>query len=276
MSWVSSDYEGISLNRRLGSYNGMWSSAAVIGPVIGGGLVARSTLGPVVVALGCLGASLVLLCFARDGSVKTVSSGATENTEEASFDPHLLWSLRWMARISLFCAWLCHGIWRSQFALLFKGMGCLETEYGVLVALFGICNFLILTLAGRYGFWHFRAVPILLSQSVFTGVMLLVIFGRTIHVFASASVLMGLAFGFSYSSHLYYGACGSKKRSIQMAIHEATISVGVIVGSGSGGYLAGRCGLYWPYWFAVVVLGLGLTAQLILLCTAKKGHHDIV
>ena len=45
MSWVSADYEGAILNRRLGTYNGMWSAAAIIGPLIGGMLVDVSTLG---------------------------------------------------------------------------------------------------------------------------------------------------------------------------------------------------------------------------------------
>ena len=36
MSWVSSDYEGVQLNRRFGRYNGAWSSGGTIGPLIGG------------------------------------------------------------------------------------------------------------------------------------------------------------------------------------------------------------------------------------------------
>ncbi|UCF14815.1 MAG: MFS transporter, partial [Phycisphaerales bacterium] len=44
MSWVSADYEGAALNRRLGTYNGMWSSAAILGPMIGGALVEESSL----------------------------------------------------------------------------------------------------------------------------------------------------------------------------------------------------------------------------------------
>ncbi len=49
-----------------------------------------------------------------------------------------------------------------------------------------------------------------------------------------------------------------------MSIHEVTISLGVIVGSGAGGYLSRNFGIHSPYWFAVVVLALGLMAQVII------------
>ena len=54
-----------------------------------------------------------------------------------------------------------------------------------------------------------------------------------------------------------------------MVIHETTISIGVIVGSGAGGYFAKNLGLHWPYWFALIVLAAGFFAQLILLLNGK-------
>jgi MFS family permease len=86
-------------------------------------------------------------------------------------------------------------------------------------------------------------------------------------------MVMGSGFGFAYSSHLYYGACGSRKRSARMAIHEVTLSLGVIVGSGAGGYLSVNVGDYWPYWFAIVVLTLGFAAQIVVWFTMKPKKH---
>jgi hypothetical protein len=54
-----------------------------------------------------------------------------------------------------------------------------------------------------------------------------------------------------------------------MIIHEGTISAGVIVGSGGGGYLAKNVGLYSPYWFALALMAGGLLAQVILLLHGK-------
>ena len=52
MSWVSEDLEGSVLNRRLGNYNGAWTCAAMIGPVVGGILVDASKLLPASRAVG--------------------------------------------------------------------------------------------------------------------------------------------------------------------------------------------------------------------------------
>jgi MFS family permease len=269
MSWVSSDYEGPVLNRRLGTYNGMWSSAAIMGPLIGGMLVDMSTLGPIMLGAICLAVCFGLLLLAHSGSAETNVSVQQVDAPKISFNPELLLRFKWMARIALFCSWACIGVTRSQFALLFTGLGFSETQFGVIVTLFGICNFLVLTGAGRLAFWHFKPVLLLSVQIMLALSIFLLILGRTLWLFVPAFLIMGCGFGFAYSSHLYYGACGSRKRSTQMAIHEVTISLGVIVGAGAGGYLSGNLGIYWPYWFSIIVLVLGLITQIILWIVLK-------
>jgi len=261
MSWVSADYEGAGLNRRLGTYNGIWSSAAILGPVIGGALVEKSSLSPIGVSAGSLAICFMLLLLAHDKSAGTATSSGSDNANEADYDGILLLRMKWMARISLFCSWLWFSVARTQFALLFTDRGFGEAKFGVLLATFGIFNFLTMTVAGRARFWHFKPVLLPAVQVALAVSVLLLIFGGTLWVFEVSFVLMGCAFGFAYSSHLYYGACGSRKRSRQMSIHEVTISLGVIVGSGTGGYLAKHLGVYHPYWFAVIVLTLGFFAQ---------------
>ena len=273
MTWVSADYEGATLNRRLGTYNGMWSAAAIMGPLIGGVVVDMSTLGPIAVGVVCLAICFVLLCLAHDGSAGTAALARSVDAPEICFDRELLLRFRWMARIALFCSWVCLGVSRSQFALLFTGMGLSETQFGIIITMFGICNFFVLIGAGRLDFWHFKPVPLLGVQAVFALSLLLIIFGRTLWAFVPAFVIMGAGFGFAYSSGLYYGACGSNRRSAQMAIHEVTLSLGVIVGSGAGGYLSKNVGIYTPYWFAVIVLALGLVAQVVAWLVLRPRRH---
>jgi predicted MFS family arabinose efflux permease len=263
MAWVSADYEGPVLNRRLGTYNGMWSSAVIMGPLIGGALVDMSTLGPIATSAVSLAICFVLLCLAHDESAGAAASAGPGAAVEIHFDPAALPRFKWMARIAMFCSWVCAGVARSQFALLFTGLGFSETQFGILVTIFGICNFAALTAAGRLAFWHFKPALLLCVQAVLALSLSLLIFGRSLWTFVPAFMIMGLAFGFAYSSHLYYGACGSKKRSAPMAIHEVTLSLGIIVGSGAGGYLSAHVGLYSPYWFAAGILALGLAAQAI-------------
>lgn len=264
MSWVSADYEGAVLNRRLGTYNGMWSAAAIVGPSLSGALVDYNTLWPIAASIVGLVICFVLLCLAHDESAGTAASIGFRDAPKVSFNETLLLRFKWMARIALFCSWVCLGVSRSQFALLFTGLGFSETQFGIMVTIFGICNFLVLTGAGCLAFWHFKLMFLLGAQLVLAVPLLLMIFGHTLWIFIPAFMVMGSGFGFAYSSHLYYGACGSRKRSTQMAIHEVTLSLGVIVGSGAGGYLSGNMGDYWPYWFAIIVLALGFATQIIV------------
>ena len=273
MAWVSADYEGAILNRRLGTYNGMWSAAAILGPSVSGVLVDINTLNPIAAGIAGLAICFVLLCLAHDKSAGVAASAKPIDAPEISIDDTVLRRFKWMARIALFCSWACLGVSRSQFALLFTGLGFSETQFGIIVTVFGICNFLVLTGAGRFGFWHFKLVYLLGAQMILAVPLFLMIFGRTLWVFVPAFMVMGSGFGFAYSSHLYYGACGSRKRSAQMAIHEVTLSLGVIVGSGAGGYLSGTVGNYSPYWFAIAVLALGLAAQVIIWMALKPKHH---
>ena len=274
MSWVSADYEGVLLNRRLGTYNGTWSAAAITGPLIGGVLVDMSTLWPITFCIACLAICIVLLCLAHDTSAGTAAFVKPVDVVQIPFDRGLLLRFRWMARIALFCSWVCLGVSRSQFALLFTGLGFSETQFGIIITIFGIFNFLILTGSGRLSFWHFKPVLLLSAQMALVISLFLIIFGRTLWTFVPAFVIMGSSFGFAYSSHLYYGACGCKKRSAQLATHEVTLSLGVIVGSGAGGYLSRHFGVYSPYWFAVIVLALGLIAQVIAWVVLKPEQHS--
>jgi hypothetical protein len=270
MSWASEDLEGTELNRRLGTYNGTWSGAAIIGPLIGGILVEASTLYPIVFATGVLIICFMFLNIATDGSIhKKLFGDEKEIAVNGGENRATLLRFRWIARIALFCSWGCLGVARSQFALLFTDMGFSETWFGILITIFGICNFSVLMAAGRYAFWHFKSTLLLAVQMLLALSLVLVIYGKSRPVFALSFVIMGCGFGFAYSSHLYYGACGSRKRSVQMIIHEGTISAGVIVGSGGGGYLAKNVGLYSPYWFALALMAGGLLAQVILLLHGK-------
>ncbi len=270
MAWVSSDYEGAILNRRLGTYNGMWSSAGIIGPAVGGALVAWNTSGPVALFAVCLSMCFLLLCLARDGAAGNAASAKPVDAPEVSFDESFLPSLRWMARISMFCCFLCMAVFRSQFALLFTDMGYTERQFGILVMTFGLCNFLSLTGAGRVSFWHYKPALLLGVQGILAVSVFLLIFGSSLWAFAPAFVILGCAFGFAFSSHLYYGTSGSRKRSKQMAIHEVTLSLGIIVGSGTGGYLAENFSDYDPYWFVVAALAIGLLAQVVIWTVGRK------
>jgi MFS family permease len=278
MSWVSGSYEGLALNRRLGRYNGSWSSGGVVGPLVGAWLVEKGPLWPMLAAIVCFAASFLLLGLARRDAAQPRSSVAPANgTAEVPCDVRVLADFRWMSRIALFCSWASFAIARSQFALVFTGLGYSKSQFGVYLTTVALCNFLALIAGGRWAFWHFRAGLLFGAQGMVLLALLMVIYGRALSVLLLSAVVLGVAFGFSYSSHLFYGAAASRKRSVRMVIHEIVISLGVTAGSWPSGHLAEHVGPYAPYWFAVALVGLGMIGQIAIhvasqMRVAARGH----
>jgi MFS family permease len=262
MSWVSTDYEGVRLNRRFGRYNGAWSGGGILGPLIGAWLFEIHSVLPLVGAMVAVLLSLVLLSYGRDGSTrKDLAAGQPTEIKETTYDLRLLADCRWISRIALFSACACFAIIRSQFALVFTGLGYAESQFGLYLTIYAVCNFAALVAAGRWAQWHFRPGLLVLGQGVLLLTLLMTVYGRTLSVLFTSSLMLGLAYGFAYSSHLYYGTSASTKRSARMAIHEIVISLGLTIGSAAGGYLGEHVGLYAPYWFAIGVVALGVVCQ---------------
>ena len=182
----------------------------------------------------------------------------------------MLADFRWLSRIALFCAWASFAIARSQFALLFTGLGYSESQFGAYLTTVALCNFLTLIAGGRWAFWHFRAGMLMGAQGMVLLALLMVIYGRTLGVLFLSAVVLGVAFGFSYGSHLFYGAAASRKRSVRMVIHEIVICLGVTAGSWPSGHLAQNVGPYAPYWFAVGLVGLGAIGQIVIHIASQR------
>jgi len=270
MSWVSARYEGVALNRRFGRYNGSWSGGAVVGPLIGARLVEIGIVWPMTASVVCFVVVFVLLVVARNGAGQGAAArGETDAAVELPLDGRPLGNYRWLSRVALFCAWASYAVARSQFALLFtERLGFSESQFGVFLTTFALCNFLTLVGAGRWASWHFKSGYLFLAQGMLLAATLMLIYGRTLSIFYLSSIILGVAFGFSYSSHLYYGASASRDRSVRMAVHELVISLGIGIGSGVGGYLGKNAGTYAPYWFVIVVVCLGAVVQLAIHLTS--------
>ncbi|MGE5294606.1 MAG: MFS transporter [Solirubrobacterales bacterium] len=265
MSWVSSDYEGVRLNRRLGWYNGAWSSGGTLGPVVGGWLFEVNPILPLIGAAAAVVLAQILLSFGRDGSAhKTSAAAQPAIANEAPCDRRLLADCRWISRIALFSACASYAVIRSQFALVFRDHGYTESQFGLYLTIYALCNFLALVIAGGWARWHYRPSLLVVGQVILLATLLMTIYGRALSVLFASSILLGVAYGFAYCSHLYYGASGSRKRSGRMAIHETVISLGLTIGSAAGGYLCDHAGLYAPYWFAIGVIALGMVGQVVI------------
>jgi MFS family permease len=270
MTWVSSHYQQEALNRRLGYFNLGWSGAFIVGPVIGAFLVDMYILWPLyavmVVWLLCLG----LLNLAHGPSE---SQGSMDPGDIQAPDPVDLRKTRLlcrMARIGLFCSWAAMAVARSQFALVFRDLHDSESLFGILVMISALTNFLVLTGAGRFTFWHGQTAFLLAAQVIGVLSMGLLIWGRNLAPFFLSFILQGLCIGITYSSHLYYSAVGKGKRSAPIALHELTIAASTMTGSLIGGFLCRYGGRYWPYGFCIGLFVVGLLLQVAFIVGMRR------
>jgi len=263
MGWASYGYEGKELNRQLSYYNRSWSSSVIIGPFLGAKLADSSLLASMLLPVLALFTCMMILATTRKPSPN--ADGYTPPTPPVDevVSGHTDYAmLCWMARMSLFTCWAGMAVLRSQFALLMtEHHGYSETQYGGVLTVFALSNFLVLSLVGKHTGWHGRALPILLAQIPAFLSLLLYDTGRTLPAFYLAAGLHGASLGFAYSAHLYYGAAGKENRSMPMVIHEIIIASSMVVGSTAGGYLVKYGGPFWPYRFAVGLIVFGLVVQ---------------
>ncbi|MBN1766199.1 MAG: MFS transporter [Sedimentisphaerales bacterium] len=276
MGWLSAAHEGKDLNRRLGLFNASWSSGSLISPFIIGFLVERSSLLPMIAAAISIAACgfFVSLTPYRD---TTLDSGHTLNNETPGldFNDSKMKSLRWISRITLLTTCACNVLVRTQLGLLFKfNLGLTESDFGMVMTVTMLVNCLTFIAAGKWHFWHHKLSVLIASQLFVALHLVLILMANDLWLFYVAMMFSGCGGAIAYSSHLFYGMSGSRKRSRRMAIHEGTIAAGVVIGSLSGGYLSNYLGPYQPYKFGLLIIASGLLVQMVVWHTLRRNKNN--
>jgi len=275
--WISEAYEGRELNRRLGLFNTSWSSGAMVGPLIGGLLVQKSSLLAMVAVVIGLALCLTMITLApksRDGDPTPQKPNTPPSPEKP--DRATLLVFRWTSRIALLaCTCILMGLFRSQLGLLFKfELGFSEFDFGVVTMFMAGANFLVLVAAGKWHFWHYRVGFFAAAQLAVLSCLVIILFGSKQWHFMVAATALGAGTAFVYASHLYYSVSGSTRRSASMAIHETTLSLGTVFGALVGGYLSDLLGRRWPYWFGIAVILTGALIQIVVCLAIRRRHQN--
>jgi MFS family permease len=262
MGWVSRGYEGQGLSHRLGSFNMSWSSGSWISPYIGGLLVGVNSIYPMAAALiagiGAM-AGINLTSNPAKTGVTQAAADPAENVDEQS--PNLA-RFQWMARLALLVSFVAIGLMRSQLGLLFKfELGFSEAKYGLAITTMCFANFVTFWAMGRNHKWHYKVWPFVLSQVFIALSLVMIIEYKSLGIMLAAAGVVGLSEAFIYTSHLFYGVSGGKRRLGLMAVHEFLLSSGIVIGSVVGGYISDGFGRYMPYWFGLWTVAAAIFAQ---------------
>ncbi len=260
--WISIDYEGAALNRRMGVYNATWSFGHLAGPLAGGYMVEFSSVLPLLVCLTLMTTSFLVVSLAKRPAASVGKAKRQETQSRIDSSELLRRKYTWMGRVAMITSFACVGLMRTQLALLFKfDLGFSESDYGAAIMIMCIAVFVVFSLAGKTHAWHYILPLFVAAQLMVILSMLLIVKFSNLTMFFLAATLVGIGQAFVYSSHMYYSLSNSVNKARRLTIHEITLSLGVIAGSAAGGYLGDSLSRDWAFSFGLVIVAVGLVVQ---------------
>ena len=255
MGWLSSGQEGKQLARATSFFNFSWSTGTIVAPSLAGFL---SDLNGVYPLYACLAFTAVNGIYVASAGYRlqhdeTATAAATTTSSTAAqqqLGDHSP-TIRFPAWYGLVCAWFAIGFLYNSYPLMAEqSLGFSRQHIGNLILLRALFATIMMTAMGFCSFWQFRYWQLIAGHLLLAVNMLL--FG-----FASNSVsitmlisMSGILCAHAYTNSMFHGISGSTNRTLRMAIHEAALSIGAVIGGAATGWLFERtrsirgCGLF--------------------------------
>ncbi len=179
--------------------------------------------------------------------------------------------LRFAGWIGVFSAYIVLGLINNIFPLFIRDtLGFGESVAGNILFVRGILSAVGFFLLGKVVFWHFNKRVMLITQTAVASVMVLLIFIKAVPGFYLLFIIFGLLFSMSYSNGIFHGSAGTFDRGRRMALFEAFLTIGVILGSVSGGYLFQYYSIHTAFIFSAAVIAGGLIVQMLIFAVAAR------
>ena len=255
MGWLSSGQEGKQLARATSFFNFSWSTGTIVAPFLAGFL---SDLNGVYPLYACLAFTAVNGIYVASAGYRlqhdeTATAAATTTSSTAAqlqLGDHSP-TIRFPAWYGLVCAWFAIGfLYHSSPLMAEQSLGFSRQHIGHLILPRALFATIMMTAMGFCSFWQFRYWQLIAGHLLLAVNMLL--FG-----FASNSVsitmlisMSGILCAHAYTNSMFHGISGSTNRTLRMAIHEAALSIGAVIGGAATGWLFERtrsirgCGLF--------------------------------
>ena len=255
MGWLSSGQEGKQLARATSFFNFSWSTGTIVAPFLAGFLSDLNGVYPLYACLAftAINGIYVALAGYRLQHDETATAAATTTSSTAAqqqLGDHSP-TIRFPAWYGLVCAWFAIGFLYNSYPLMAEqSLGFSRQHIGNLILLRALFATIMMTAMGFCSFWQFRYWQLIAGHLLLAVNMLL--FG-----FASNSVsitmlisMSGILCAHAYTNSMFHGISGSTNRTLRMAIHEAALSIGAVIGGAATGWLFERtrsirgCGLF--------------------------------
>ena len=255
MGWLSSGQEGKQLARATSFFNFSWSTGTIVAPFLAGFLSDLNGVYPLYACLAFTAVNGIYVALAgyrlqHDETATAAATTTSSTTAQQQLGDHSP-TIRFPAWYGLVCAWFAIGFLYNSYPLMAEqSLGFSRQHIGNLILLRALFATIMMTAMGFCSFWQFRYWQLIAGHLLLAVNMLL--FG-----FASNSVsitmlisMSGILCAHAYTNSMFHGISGSTNRTLRMAIHEAALSIGAVIGGAATGWLFERtrsirgCGLF--------------------------------
>jgi predicted MFS family arabinose efflux permease len=264
MGWLSREAEGAQLGKSMSYFNLSWGAGLIVGPPLAGILSARSpglplrTGGLLFFATGALilAGSAMLPRIRSDRGMDLPGIRQGEGEDRSTI-------LRFSGWIGVFTTFVVIGMIVSIFPLFARDVLDLRKEIiGLLMQSRTFLATFVFAFLAHTSFWHFRIAPMVAGQVCLALVVLLLGATSSPTVLAALIALVGAFRALSYNTGIFHGISGSADRAGRMAIHEALLAAGLVVGSSVGGVVYQRISMTAVYIMCASIVFTGALLQL--------------
>ena len=241
MGCLSAGREGRELAATMSRFNLSWCVAAIISPYLCGWMNERRSGFPLWAAAAFFLAS-GLLVFAWRHKAPDGGRGWQPQAQAAdgTATPDASTPLRFPAWAGIFGTYFGQAVLVAVFPLIGRErFGLTESGVGLLLLIRAFTNTAGFLGLGAVTGWHFRLGPMIAGQAVGIAGFGLMLAARSPLMLGASMALLGFSAAMSYSASIFHGAAGSLNRPRRMAVHEATLSTGLVLGSILGGVVYG-------------------------------------
>ena len=277
MGWLSSGQEGKQLARATSFFNFSWSTGTIVAPFLAGFLSDLNGVYPLYACLAFTAVNGIYVALAgyRLQHDETATAAATTTSSTAAqqqLGDHSP-TIRFPAWYGLVCAWFAIGFLYNSYPLMAEqSLGFSRQHIGNLILLRALFATIMMTAMGFCSFWQFRYWQLIAGHLLLAVNMFLFGFAS-----GSATIIMlisisGVLCAHAYTNSMFHGISGSTNRTLRMAIHEAALSIGAVIGGAATGWLFERtrsirgCGLF----VAAVVISAVICDLAFCLAEARR------
>jgi len=236
VGWLSQDTEGERLGRLTMRFNTAWSTAATAGPWLCGWLYEMSPPLPLLGAGLSFGVAFLMLALTLYRTTEPWISRSGYETISGTFQGNEGGSpYRWPGWLGLFICFFGAGALVNIFPQAARqDFHFTESLIGLLLLMRACVNWLSFLVLGRLTFWHFRGWPMVAGLGVMALAYVGLMFVASPWTIGALFLVFGFTSALSYSQSLFHGIAGSQNRTRRMAIHEAMLGAGLVLGSLAG------------------------------------------